>query len=166
MNFWLLTLQPCRQKWKNGNSLFLCTPKERHFHKSTARKDLSTLGIQKRQVVNSFPLLFNPEFQYLSQRIWGLRDSGDYFLGLIMNSSYFYIATLKQPMSGITFTMLRLCLEWYYKIIIGWYQRGLVIIPTVMTATEPDLGNEQALDWNNLHQFVLLISRECKIGLY
>lgn len=72
VNFWLLTLQPCRQKWKNGNSLFLCTPKERHFHKSTTRKDLSTLGIQKRQVVNSFPLLFNPEFQYLSQRIWGI----------------------------------------------------------------------------------------------
>lgn len=68
-------------------------------------------------------------------------------------------------MSGITL-MLQLCLEWHYKIIIGWYQRGLVIIPTVMTATEPNLGHKQALDWNNLQQFILLKHKACKIGLY
>lgn len=62
--------------------------------------------------------------------------------------------------------MQQLCLEWHYKIIIGWYQRGLVVIRTVMTATESNLGHEQALDWNNLHQFILLRAKECKIRLY
>lgn len=91
--FWLPTWQPCTQEPQNGNSLFLCKPKGRHVHKSTNN---TCLGQEYREdkPVDFLPLLLHSRFQYLSYSIWCLRHSGDYFLGLRMNCSYFYKLSL------------------------------------------------------------------------
>lgn len=92
--FWLPTWQLCTQKPQNGNSLFLSKPKGRHIHKSTNNNNYLCQEYRKDKSVNFLPLLFHLRFQYLSDRIWVLRHSGDYFLGLRMNCSYFYKLSL------------------------------------------------------------------------
>lgn len=99
--FWLPAWQHWAQKLQHGNSLFLWKPKGRHVHKSTNNNTYLCQEHRKDKSVNFLPLSLHSRFENLSYRIWGWRHSGDYFLGLRMNCSYFQKLSLNNPCGAL-----------------------------------------------------------------
>lgn len=95
-------------------------------------------GAQKRQVSQIFftvvPLKVSiPKLQDLGfEAFWGL------FPGAVDELFVFLQAILKQPVLGIILSCATALLKQHHKIIIDWYQRGLVRIPTLPSGAEPN----------------------------